>query len=308
MKLIVVTGLSGAGRSSALRALEDVGLRCVDNLPPSLLPALVGVADREGREARIAVGVDSRGIGDADAFLEGLDALQASGHELELLYLDAPDATLLRRFSETRRRHPLGALPEAIARERALLEPIRAVATITLDTENLRARELRRLLTDAYGDGVSISLVLSSFGFKKGLPPEADLVLDARGLENPHWDPSLRPRSGFHPAVAEFVARQPDAEALLQAWEALVRLQLRGSAREGRLHLTVAIGCTGGQHRSVALTRELARRLRMGDDLLEGEGLAHPVMPDGARQGTTPLSRVTIIERHRDVDRSGDDA
>ena len=303
MKVLLVTGLSGAGRSSALRALEDLGLRCVDNLPPGLLAALVDLVARDQGARRIAVGVDSRGIGRASDLLDELLRLEEAGHEVELIYLEAPDATLLRRFSETRRRHPLGTLPDAITRERELLAPVRERASLSVDTENLRARELRRLISDRFGGGGQLRLVLTSFGFKKGLPPEADLVFDVRGLDNPHWEAQLRPRSGFHPAVEAFVLGQAPAEAHLELMEAHVRLQVPGSAKEGRMHLTVAIGCTGGQHRSVVLTRELARRLRHGVALLPDAAVG----ADARAEDAPSEARVELEVRHRDVDRSGDD-
>lgn len=307
MKIIIVTGMSGAGRSSALRALEDLGVRCVDNLPPQLLGGLVEIASVEQGERRIAVGVDSRGMGEAESFLAELDALRRDGHDIELLFLEAPDETLLRRYSETRRRHPLGAIPGAIADERALLEPIRNVASVSLDTQHLRARELRQLVSDRFGGDNTLNLVLMSFGFKKGLPPEADLVFDVRGLDNPHWDPALRPLSGFHEDVARFVLDQPDAQKLAALFERHVQLQVEGARREGRLHLTVAIGCTGGQHRSVALTRELERRLRMHDSW-GATGSETGSRTDARGSGEPGESvGVTMHVRHRDVDRSRDD-
>ena len=287
MKLIIVTGLSGAGRSSALRALEDLGLRCVDNLPVVLLKSLVEYEANEGVAGPLAIGVDSRSIGNAADLARIRAELEQLGHPSELLFLEASDGTLLKRYSETRRRHPLGALPDSIAAERVLLAPLREQASVTIDTENLRARELRRVVIDRFGGGDRIRVVLTSFGFKKGLPPEADLVFDARGLDNPHGVPELRPRSGFHPEVRDYVLHQAAAERLLELFETHVRLQVPGSVDEGRMHLTVAIGCTGGQHRSVALTRELAHRLRNGGRLAE--------------------AAVELVERHRDVDRSGDD-
>src|SRR5690606_16878177 len=267
MKLIIVTGLSGAGRSSALRALEDLGIRCVDNLPVGLLRPLLDSVYGEGGAGTLAVGIDSRGMGRSDDLAHIRRDLADAGHPSELLFLEAPEATLLRRYSETRRSHPLGALPEALVAERLLLAPLRAQATVTIDTENLRVRELRRVVTERFGGGERIRLVLTSFGFKKGLPPEADLVFDARGLDNPHGVAALRPRSGFHPEVRDYVLEQGAAERLLALFEAHVRLQVPASVDEGRMHLTVAIGCTGGQHRSVALTRELAHRLVRGEKL-----------------------------------------
>jgi UPF0042 nucleotide-binding protein len=292
--IVIVTGLSGAGRTSSLRALEDAGLHTVDNLPPSLFAALVSLAradaqrdpfDRRMGEG-LAIGVDSRTMRDPAELIAAHDALVADGHHVEVLFLTAPEATLVRRFSETRRSHPLGELPGAIGREREWLRPIASLASHTIDTESLRARQLRQLISERYGGGGRITIRVISFGFKKGLPPEADLVFDARGLDNPHDVPELRARSGFHPEVEKFVIGQEEAQKLLDLFESHVRLQVPGSVREGRTHLTVAIGCTGGQHRSVALTRELSRRLGAGQPLASAD--------------------VELMERHRDVDRSSD--
>lgn len=285
MDIVIVTGLSGAGRSSALRALEDAGHHTVDNLPPSLCGALVDLKKTD--TAPLAIGVDSRTMREPAELIAARDALVSGGHKVEVLFLTAPDATLVRRFSETRRSHPLGELPGAIERERAWLGPVAALASHTIDTDSLRARELRQLVRERYGGGGRITIRIMSFGFKKGLPPEADLVFDARALDNPWEVAELRSRSGFHDAVETFVLEQEEAQTLLDLFESHVRLQVPGSVREGRTHLTVAIGCTGGQHRSVALTRELSLRLRSGPELAS--------------------AGVELMERHRDVDRSHDD-
>ena len=286
MDIVIVTGLSGAGRSSALRALEDAGHHTVDNLPPSLCGALVEL--KQSDIAPMAIGVDSRTMREPGELIAARDSLVADGHRVEVLFLTASHTTLVRRFSETRRSHPLGELPGAIERERAWLGPVAALASRTIDTDSLRARELRQLVRERYGGGGRITIRIVSFGFKKGLPPEADLVFDARALDNPWEVAQLRPRSGFHHAVATFVLDQEEAQTLLDLFESHVRLQVPGSVREGRTHLTGAIGCTGGQHRSVALTRELVVRLGSGQVLASAE--------------------VELIERHRDVDRSQDDA
>ena len=288
MDIVIVTGLSGAGRTSSLRALEDAGHHTVDNLPPPLFDALIEIASKRAGTTALAIGVDARTMREPQELIAAHDALVAAGHHVEVLFLTAPDATLTRRFSETRRSHPLGELPGAIAKERSWMAPIAELASHTIDTERLRARELRRLISERYGEGGHMRVRVMSFGFKKGLPAEADLVFDARGLDNPHDLAQLRPRSGFHAKVRDFVLAQPEASALLELFEAHVRLQVPASLREGRTHLTVAIGCTGGQHRSVALTRELCRRLGAGANLASAQ--------------------VELVERHRDVDRSADDS
>jgi UPF0042 nucleotide-binding protein len=281
-RLLVVTGLSGAGKSTALGALADVGWSCVDNLPVPLLIPLVetlqGVADE-----RIAVGVDARTRAYLASFPDTQAQLATAGHELEILFLTAPSGVILQRFAETRRAHPLGALPAAVEQERELLATLAARATATIDTATLTSRQLRNVVRDRWGVAGSFHVVVQSFGFKFGVPAEADLVLDARFLANPYDRPDLRPLTGHDPPVAEFVLQQPDALGLLERIEGLVRFQAPRSLREGRSSLTVAIGCTGGQHRSVALVEALRHRL------------------DGGASLTDPPARITVA--HRDVSR-----
>ena len=207
--------------------------------------------------------------------------LQAAGHRVDVLFLEASREILVRRYSETRRMHPMGELPDAIDRERALLAPIRARAERPIDTSVLNGRQLRQLIRDRYGSRGSLRLVLMSFGYREGVPPEADVVVDGRFLDNPHEREDLRPLSGLHEPVAQYVLEQADAKTLLQHVEDLVRFSAPRSAAEGRSYLTVAIGCTGGQHRSVALIEELKRRLT------EGEAICDPAP--------------RLVVRHRDV-------
>ncbi len=266
MQLLVVTGMSGAGKSTCLRALEDLGYYCVDNLPVPLLPMLVETKSRShaasGRPRRLAIGVDARAQDHLHAFAEVRAKLLADGHELEILFLEAPDSTIVRRFSETRRRHPMGELPEAIERERERLRELRALADSVIDSENLSSRQLRQLVRDRYATrGTALHLVLMSFGFKNGLPSEADLVFDARFLHNPFDVPELRARGGFDAPVRAYVLGQDDAVELLDRIEGWLRFQAPATIREGRSYLTVALGCTGGQHRSVALIEGLGQRL-----------------------------------------------
>ncbi|MFV8753310.1 RNase adapter RapZ [Nannocystaceae bacterium ST9] len=280
-EILVVSGLSGAGKSTCLRALEDLGYSCVDNLPVPLLPELIAI--RPGQR-RIAIGIDARSPEHLHAFAGVREQLLAAGHELELLFVEAPVSTLVRRFSETRRRHPLGELPEAIDREIEQLRELRAQASSVIDTETLSSRALRQLVRDRYGTrGGVLHLVLTSFGFKNGLPSEADLVFDARFLANPFDVPELRARGGFDEPVREFVLGQPDARELLDHVESWLRFQAPRTIREGRSYLTVALGCTGGQHRSVALIEALRGRL-------DEPALTEP--------------RPVIVVRHRDLERA----
>jgi RNase adapter protein RapZ len=263
MEILVVTGLSGAGKSTCLRALEDLGYTCVDNLPVPIVPLLVAAkTGPKPAPQRLALGVDARDQDHLHAFPEVRAQLLADGHALEILFLEAPDSTIVRRFSETRRRHPMGELPEAISRERGQLRDLRDLADSVLDSETLSSRQLRQLIRDRYGTrGGVLHLILMSFGFKNGLPSEADLVFDARFLHNPFDVTELRAQGGFDADVRDYVLGQADAVELLERVEGWLRFQAPATTREGRSYLTVALGCTGGQHRSVALIEALGARL-----------------------------------------------
>lgn len=289
MELLVVTGMSGAGKSTALAALADIGFYCVDNIPVLLLPQLVDVLAAEEAPRRIAVGIDAREVGHLGAFASVHLQLVQAGHRVEILFLDAPDDVLVRRFAETRRRHPLGELPDAITDERAGLRSLRARTTATIDTGGLRARELRQMIRDRYSAASVLHLVLTSFGFKTGLPSFADLVFDVRFLANPYDVATLRPRTGLDAEVAAFVLGQTDAAVLLDHLEGLLRFVVPRSVREGRSYLTVALGCTGGQHRSVALTEALAQRLSAGEPLSRPPPqliIRHRDLPEAAAKET----------------------
>ncbi len=301
--VLVVTGLSGAGRSTALHALEDLGFFCIDNLPPVLAPDAVALCERGGM-SRIALGIDVRVrafLGEMSSVLSRLAQVEtrggtpdgeAGGRDVEVLFLDASDEALLRRFGETRRPHPLarertgtggaGAILDGVRAERARLAPLRAQARHLVDTTHLSVHDLRRTILERFGAAAGGPLRMGtrivSFGFKYGAPVEADLVLDVRFLQNPHFVEALRPLPGTDDRVAHYVLAQPDAEEFLERTTGLLRYLLPRYEREGKSHLTVAIGCTGGRHRSVAIANELQRRL----------AAEHPS---------------TIV--HRDVDRGG---
>ena len=268
MEVLIITGMSGAGKSTCLRALEDLGYYCVDNLPVPMLPMLVetkeGVGSVHGASRRrFAIGIDAREQEYLHAFSDVRRQLLAAGHTLQIVFLEAPDSTIVRRFSETRRRHPMGQLPDAITLERERLRELRALADTVIDSEHLASRQLRQLIRDRYGTHSSVlHLVLTSFGFKNGLPSEADLVFDARFLQNPFDVPELRARGGFDAPVREYVLGQADALELLDRVEGWLRFQAPATIREGRSYLTLALGCTGGQHRSVVLIEALGERLR----------------------------------------------
>jgi len=266
LHIVVVTGMSGAGRTSAIHVLEDLGYFCVDNLPPKLAPQLVRLLG-DGELSRVGLGVDVR----TGAFLAGagdlLDELSASGHEVELLFLDCADEILVRRFSEARRPHPLGTggdLLEAIGRERDRLSSLRMRARRIIDTSRLSVHELRRTLVETLGHAGArpqMRIRVVSFGFKYGLPVDADLVFDLRFLPNPHFVPELRPLTGRDAPVAAYVLGAPETRTMLAELERLLGDWIPRFEAEGKAYLTVAVGCTGGRHRSVAVAEEIGRAL-----------------------------------------------
>jgi UPF0042 nucleotide-binding protein len=264
MRLVVVTGVSGAGKSTALRALEDLGFYAVDNLPLPLVPALIELLASRADIDRAALGIDAR----SGTFLVGVETLFAdlrkAGHSVEVLFLEASDEILIRRFSETRRRHPLSDtdIRAGVAAERRTLASLRAEAGALVDTGALTVHVLRALIQERYGRGEGdLAVTMLSFGFKHGIPAEADMVLDVRFLPNPFFVPQLSALSGEDESVVRFVMDSPETKAFVEEAERLIRLSLKGFVREGKSYATVAIGCTGGRHRSVAIARELGRRL-----------------------------------------------
>lgn len=266
LRLLLVTGLSGAGRTLALKSLEDLGWESVDNLPLSLLDGVLGA---NPQRQPLAVGIDSRTLDFSVAlFQQQLERLRsAPGLDVSLLFLDCEDTELQRRFTETRRRHPLALnrpLAEGVAAERALLEPLRARADRVIDTSDLPPTELRRLLAaELPADrDAGMRIFVTSFSYRFGLPREADLVFDLRFLGNPHWEPELRPLSGRDPAVAAYLAADPAYEPFLTSLFDLLRPLLERYQAGGKTYLTVALGCTGGRHRSVAAAERLAAWLQ----------------------------------------------
>lgn len=266
-RLIVVTGLSGSGKTVVLRTLEDLGYYCVDNLPVALLQDFVRAVDAgdaaPGR--RLAIGVDVRNrSGDLDHLPSMLSRLATDGIPWELVFLDARDEILLKRFADTRRRHPLSSggltLADALAEERRLLRPLIAIADRVIDSSQLNVHQLRRLITTevAVAGESGVSLLLESFAYRRGVPADADFVFDARCLPNPHWEPALRPLSGRDAAVRDFFARHPEVEAYLTDVRGFLDRWLPRFAAEQRSYITVAVGCTGGRHRSVYLIESLA--------------------------------------------------
>ena len=265
MKLLIISGRSGSGKSTALNMLEDHGYYCIDNLPASLLQAFVSRICRDTPELpRVAVSIDARNIpADLKNVPQILHELQLSALNIEIIFLDANSPTLIKRFSESRRRHPLTSntvgLREAIIQERELLEPISAMAGLSIDTSTMSVHQLREVVRSRILEkkDSSLSVMFESFGFKNGVPIDADFVFDARCLPNPYWDSQLRPLSGLDAPVADYLSNEPDVQALLQDIEAFLDRWLPRFEASNRSYMTVAIGCTGGQHRSVFLCEQL---------------------------------------------------
>lgn len=269
-EFLVVAGMSGAGRSTAAATLEDLGWFVIDNLPAALFTKVAELVGRPGSETDRVALVIGRGGGEhldqLDEVLPVLDSLAQARHGVRVLFLDAPDEVLVRRFEGTRRRHPLAArgVERSIAEERRLLEVLRNRADILLDTGELNANQLRQRLLELFGVGVGgaqMQTSILSFGYKHGIPLDVDIVFDCRFLPNPHWVESLRPYSGLDAPVRDYVLRQPETGEFLDRVEELLAMLVPAFVREGKSYLTVAMGCTGGRHRSVALAAELSERL-----------------------------------------------
>jgi UPF0042 nucleotide-binding protein len=269
MRLIIISGRSGSGKSTALHQLEDEGFYCIDNLPATLLPALVERALEESfGPSGLAVCIDARNAHTDLAHFTRFAGSLPEGVDMEVLYLDADDTSLIKRFSETRRRHPLSSgdtpLAEAIAREREILEPIAAAASLVVDTSQMTIYDLRTAIRERLigAEASDISILFQSFGFKRGLPSDADLVFDVRILPNPHWEKSLRLKSGRDPEVAQFLEAQPDTQHLVADIRQFLEDWLPRYRENNRSYVTIAVGCTGGQHRSVYLAEKLYAHFR----------------------------------------------
>ena len=289
MQIHLITGISGSGKSVALRAFEDSGYDCVDNLPVSLLESLISTLEKENCE-QVAVAIDARrgqSIADLPLILENL----RRNHQVRVVFLNANTDTLVQRFSETRRRHPLSTnanqsqsatLIEAIDKERNLLEPLRAQAH-SIDTSNLSSHALRSWIQDLLKDKpVGLSVIFESFGFKKGVPSEADLVFDVRCLPNPHYDKALRPLTGNDKPVKEFLEKVPEVVSMESDIIQFIDKWLPHYIADGRSYLTVAIGCTGGQHRSVYLVNRISEHFRSQNHLTD--------------------LQLNFLDRHRELD------
>lgn len=275
MRIVILTGISGAGRTAALRVFEDLGYFGVDNLPPALLPDLAARCHDQGDIDRLAVVMDLRAGHFFAALPEAIATVRAEGFDVEIIYLDASDEALIQRFRETRRKHPLydeaGSVIESIQHERVELAPVREVADRVLDTSRVSPRDLASDLRARYATaerpgGLQITVV--SFGFKHGIPLDADLMFDLRFLRNPHWDLSLRHMTGRDKPVQDYIDADPRSGAFLEHIQNLLAFAVPAYREEGKAYLTVAIGCTGGQHRSVCFAERIGRFLRdQGDSV-----------------------------------------
>lgn len=278
---VLVAGLSGAGRSTATNALEDLGWYKIDNLPARLVGPVVELLEPSPATERVALGVGTGGYSGAVA--EAVEQLRETGDDVKLIFLDASNDSLVSRFESTRRRHPLddgtSLLSTAIKQERRLLAPARALADVVIDTTDLNVHQLRQRLDELFPAeaGERMHVTVMSFGFKHGLPRDVDLVLDLRFLPNPHWQEALRPLTGLDAPVRDYVLGRPETAEFLDRLSGLLELTVPAYEREGKTYLTVAMGCTGGRHRSVALAEALAHR--------------------------APLVTRRPVVRHRDLDR-----
>lgn len=268
-RLVIITGMSGAGKTQAVRALEDLGYFCVDNLPPELIPKFAELCSQSaGKVSRIALVVDIRGREFFDTLAQVLEEMEKQGQVYEVLFLEASDEVLIRRYKESRRRHPLaaqGRVSDGIVRERARLEPIRGRATHVIDTTGMATAKLREKLTGLFATGAQMqrmSITVVSFGFKHGLPLDADMVFDVRFLPNPFYVETLRRKSGVTPEVGEYIAKWPVSQQFQERLWSFVDYLIPHYVDEGKSHLIIAIGCTGGMHRSVYIAQKLYERLR----------------------------------------------
>ena len=287
LDVTVITGMSGAGRSAAANVLEDLGFFVIDNLPPELIGDVAELARGKDRARQFAVVVDVRSGSFVEELGAALDELRAEGARTRMLFLDAADDVLVRRYEATRRKHPLAAgdrVSDGIAAERELLGELKGRADLVIDTSDLNVHELRDRLLERFGEGdraTALQTSIVSFGYKHGLPLDVDLVFDCRFLPNPHWVDALRPLRGTDAPVRDYVMEQPETRAFLDEMERLFALLLPAYVREGKAYLSIGVGCTGGRHRSVVIAAELA-------ELLERLGFSARAV-------------------HRDVDREGAD-
>ena len=268
MDLLIVSGLSGAGKSVAMNALEDIGFFCIDNVPAELLPSITAFSKAgDNQLKRVALSMDVRGCRSSEQIEQALDQLDQQGISYEILFIDAPDDVLMRRYSETRRRHPISiseglSTREAFAKERQILKPFRERANYIMNTELLSTAQNKERICDLFAPGSgakgAMRLTVMSFGFKFGIPEDANLVLDVRCLPNPFYVPELKHKTGLDQEVVDYVMGHPEAQELLRRYESFLEYALPLYVKEGKSQLTIAVGCTGGKHRSITFARKIA--------------------------------------------------
>lgn len=271
MRFVIITGLSGAGKSQAMKAMEDIGYFCIDNLPPALIPKLADLCFDSKKFTNVALVMDIRGGEFFHDFFEGIEYLKEANYPYEIIFLEASDAVLVRRYKETRRKHPLnnkGNIMEGIKRERELLGDVKKIANIIIDTTGLTSAQLKEQLYNIYVEGRKFSgLIINivSFGYKYGLPLDADLVFDVRFLPNPFYIDELRPLTGNDGEVQRYVMQNKEASEFLDRLEDMIEFLIPFYIREGKSQLVIAIGCTGGRHRSITIANLLYDRLKKKD-------------------------------------------
>ena len=273
MRFVIVTGMSGAGKTSALKFLEDINYFCVDNMPPALLPKFAELCyEQDGGFERVAIGIDIRGGKLFYDLFSVLFEMQENGYDYEILFLDASDSVLIKRYKETRRSHPLsrrGSIEEGISKEREMLREVKAKATYIIDTSKVLTRELKEQINRIFQDDEkfeSLVITVCSFGFKYGIPADSDLVFDVRFLPNPYYVEGMRPLSGNDAPVRDYVMGFETAQVFAEKLEDMIRFLVPNYISEGKHQLIISIGCTGGKHRSVTLANELYRRLSNAKD------------------------------------------
>ena len=286
-EILVISGMSGAGRSTVAHSLEDLGWYVVDNLPPALVGNLIDLVEKSVH--KVAVVIDVRGRAFFDDLTNALADLAEQGVARKILFVDAADDALVRRFESTRRPHPLqggGRILDGISKERVRLQEIRNAADIVIDSSSLNIHQLEKKVNDYFNQSSDVDLKVNilSFGYKYGIPVDADLVMDCRFIANPHWDPKLRPLTGLDKSVSKAVLESANVEEFLDRYQSLFDTLAKGFIAEGRKFITLAIGCTGGKHRSVAITEELVTRLANGINLSNYRIQTHGIHRDLGRE------------------------
>jgi UPF0042 nucleotide-binding protein len=286
-EILVISGMSGAGRSTVAHSLEDLGWYVVDNLPPALVGNLIDLVEKSVH--KVAVVIDVRGRAFFDDLTNALADLAEQGVSRKILFVDAADDALVRRFESTRRPHPLqggGRILDGISKERVRLQEIRNAADIVIDSSSLNIHQLEKKVNDYFNQSSDVDLKVNilSFGYKYGIPVDADLVMDCRFIANPHWDPKLRPLTGLDKSVSKAVLESANVEEFLERYQSLFDTLAKGFIAEGRKFITLAIGCTGGKHRSVAITEELVTRLANGINLSNYRIQTHGIHRDLGRE------------------------